>query len=115
MPEAIRRGSLVNHPQLRTRAICVQDILPQSKIGVRHDRGDIHARAKRSRRLVCEDGMGGGEGKMDGILVSPEYSSAECLEIANSSVKSSNRQRSSIMSEVSQIMTMIPHEGNLGR
>jgi len=32
--------------------------------------------------------MGGGEGKMDGILVLPAYSSAECLEISNSSVES---------------------------
>jgi hypothetical protein len=60
----------------------------RSKIGVRRDRGDIHARAKRSRRLICEDGMGGGEGKMDGILVSPTYSSAERLEISNSSAES---------------------------
>ena len=88
MPEGIRHGSLVNHPQLQTRAIRLQDVLPQSKIGVRRDRGDIHAQAKRSRRLICEDGMGRGEGKMDGILISPAYFSAECLEISNSSVES---------------------------
>ncbi len=88
MPEAIRRGSLVDHPCLQSLAIPVHDVLTKSKICIRCDRYKVHARTKRSRGLVRDYGVCRGEGKVYGILVSPAYSSAEHLEISNSSVKS---------------------------
>jgi hypothetical protein len=100
MPQTIRRGSLVNHPRLRTTTVSVQHILTESKIYVRRHSGDFYSRTKRSRGLISDDGMGRGESKMYGIIILPAHPCADCLKVSNSCIKSENRQGMSIMSKI---------------
>jgi hypothetical protein len=83
MPQTIRHGSLVNHPRLRTTTVSVQHILTKSKICVRRHWGNFYSRTKRSRGLISDDGMGGGESKMYGILILPVHPHAECLKVSS--------------------------------